>query len=297
MSLKELSVVVPSVNGFDDLRDCLDALFRQEAAELEIIVVDRVGDELRRQVRAEFPDVVLVETGPEATIPDMRALAYPKATAPAVAQIEDHVIVPPGWARAMLDALDEGHDVVGGAVENAATETLIDWASFLCEYSSLLPPLPPGPSAGVPGNNVIYRRPLLAKYRHVIARGGWENRLHDAMRADGVDLIMRPEIVVGHKMHYTFWLYFTQRYHYSRSFAGDRVSGVGLPRRLAMGLAAFALPPILFYRTVSRVREKGQHVNELNRSLPLLAAFVVSWAAGEVVGYWFGPGRSLAKVR
>ncbi len=297
MSLKELSVVVPSVNGFDDLRDCLDALFRQEAAELEIIVVDRVGVELRRQVRAQFPDVVLVETGPEATIPDMRALAYPKATAPAVAQIEDHVIVPPGWARAMLDALDEGHDVVGGAVENAATETLIDWASFLCEYSALLPPLPPGPCAGVPGNNVVYRRPLLTKYRHVIARGGWENRLHDAMRADGVDLIMRPEIVVGHKMHYTFWLYFTQRYHYSRSFAGDLVSGVGLPRRLIMGLAAFALPPILFYRTVSRVRAKGQHVNELNRSLPLLALFVVSWAAGEVVGYWFGPGRSLAKVR
>jgi hypothetical protein len=29
----------------------------------------------------------------------------------------------------------------------------------------------------------------------------------------------------------------------------------------------------------------------------MLIAFVLSWGAGEVVGYWFGPGKSLSKVR
>ena len=57
-----------------------------------------------------------------------------------------------------------------------------------------------------------------------------------------------------------------------------------------------ALPPLLFYRTVSRVLSKRRHRAELVRSLPLLAVFVVSWAFGEMVGYVAGPGDSLAKV-
>jgi hypothetical protein len=69
-----------------------------------------------------------------------------------------------------------------------------------------------------------------------------------------------------------------------------------LPTRLGYGAAALALPPLLFYRTISRIVSKGRHRAELVRSLPLLAVFVVSWALGEMVGYVAGPGDSLAKV-
>jgi len=64
----------------------------------------------------------------------------------------------------------------------------------------------------------------------------------------------------------------------------------------ALPAAALALPPVLFFRTVSRVVAKRRHRSELVRSLPLLAVFVVSWALGEMVGYVAGPGDSLAKV-
>jgi hypothetical protein len=57
-----------------------------------------------------------------------------------------------------------------------------------------------------------------------------------------------------------------------------------------------ALPPVLFGRTVARIWQKGVHRGELVRSLPLLGLFVTGWAAGEVVGAWFGPGDALAKV-
>jgi hypothetical protein len=49
-------------------------------------------------------------------------------------------------------------------------------------------------------------------------------------------------------------------------------------------------------RTVSRIRAKGRHRAELNRSLPYIAFFVVAWAAGELVGYVAGAGDSLSKV-
>jgi glycosyltransferase involved in cell wall biosynthesis len=292
----EISVVIPLVNSVEDVRGALFALARQDARQ-EIIVVDRLGPAAREAVAASHPGTVIIPAAPNATIPEMRALGFQRASAPAVAVIEDHVIVPDGWSRRLLGALDEGADVAGGPVENAAVEKGVDWAAFLCEYSACLPPLHGGESSWLPGNNVIYRKSLLDRYAAVIAEGKWENRLHDAMRADGVKLIMLPDLIVGHKMHYTFGLYMSQRYLYARSYAGARVAGKPAPLRLAYGAAAFGLPPLMFVRTVKNILAKGRHVDRLWPSLPMISAFVCSWGAGEIVGYWFGAGDSLSKVR
>ena len=292
----DISVIIPSVNSYDDLKGAVAALVAQEGASVEVIVADRLGQDVRQKLSSDFPQTVVIPAAYDTTIPALREMGISQATAPAVGVIEDHVIVPRDWARRMLDALND-HDVVGGAIENAATETYMDWSAFLCEYSGSLPPLPAGPSGGVPGNNVVYRKSVLDKYHAVLGEHKWENRLHDAMREDGIELIMRPDIVVGHKMHYSFWLYFSQRYLYSRSYAGARVSGAPLSRRLIMGLAAFALPPLMFYRTISRVWSKRVHLDHLVKSVPVLVLFCLAWGAGEVAGYWFGAGKSLSKVR
>jgi hypothetical protein len=271
----QLSVVVPSVNGISDLTDCLSALQQEhQRTPLEVIVVDRCGEAVRRVVRERFPFARLLAADGGTSIPDMRLMAFDAATAPSVAVIEDHVIVPPGWAAQLLQAQGGADVVVGGSVENAATSRLVDWAAFLCEYSHCIAPMPDGPAEG----------------------GRWENHLHDAMRRDGIQLVCRPEIRVGHKKHYTMAEYLSQRYLYARSYAGARMLGASIVRRLGYGVAAAALPPVLFYRTVRRVLSKKRHRRELVRSLPLLALFVTSWAAGEVVGSVAGPGDSLAKI-
>lgn len=297
MSAPELSVVIPSVNGYADLDGCLAALRREsEGVRLELLVVERCGASVRERVRKDYPDARLIEVATSVTIPEMRALAFDAARAPAVAVIEDHVIVPEGWARRMLEALGAGGRVVGGAVENAATDTLLDWAAFLCEYSHCLPPLQGGRAEWLTGNNTVYPREILQQNRDVLAEGKWENHLHDALKRKGVELICHPEIVVGHKKHYTFGEYLSQRYLYARSYAGARVAGASAPKRAAFGLAAFALPPLLLYRTVTRILSKRRHQGLLLRSIPLISVFVLAWGAGEVVGYWRGAGDSLSKV-
>lgn len=296
MTAPLLTVVIPSVNGLGDLIGCLEHVLAQREVSPEILVMDRCGPALRAEVAKRFPTVRVVAAEADATIPDLRASAFALARGDFVAVIEDHVIVPPTWARDLLAAQREAGGIVGGAVENAATERLVDWAAFLCEYSHCLPPIPAGRTTSVTGNNVIYPRELLERHRDQLGGGRWENHLHDALLRDGVPLTCRPEIVVGHKKHYTVTEYLTQRYLYARSYAGARLAGAPLSRRVMFAAASFALPPVLFYRTVARVLTKRRHRGQLVRSLPLLALFVSSWAWGEVVGSAAGAGDSLSRV-
>lgn len=292
----ELSVVVPAVNTLDDLIGCLTALDAQSDVRLEVLVVDRLGDAVRTEVARRFPSARIIPVPRDTTIPRMREVAFTEATADAVAVIEDHVIVPPGWARALLDARRETNAVVGGSIDNAARSSVVDWAAFLCEYSHCITPLPSGPSDALPGNNVIYDRALLRRYRDTIAAGRWEDHLHDAMHRDGVPMVLRPEISVGHERHYTIGEYLSQRFLYARSYAGVRVKGMPLAKRLSFGVAAFALPPVLMYRIVARLLAKRRYRTQLLFSLPLLVLFIASWTVGEIVGYWFGPADSLSRV-
>lgn len=297
MNSVQLSVIVPAVNTLEDLVGALEALERQrEDVALEVLVVNRLGEAVAQAVAGRFPEARVLPVADDATIPEMRALAFREARGDVIGVIEDHVIVPPGWARRMLNALEGGADVVGGSVENAATETLMDWAAFLCEYSHCIPPIDEGSVAWLTGNNVVYRRDLIARHRDAVEAGKWENHLHDAIRDAGTPLICRPEIAVGHKKHYTFGEYMSQRYLYARSYAGVRVQSAPAAKRVAYGLAACALPPLLFYRTVSRILAKGKHRDLLVKSLPLIALFVTSWGWGEIVGYLFGPGKALSRV-
>lgn len=294
-STPQLSVVVPSVNGWGDLEGCLAALGRLEGVDLEVVVVDRVGPAVRDRLAESPLPIELIEVEPFTTIPRMRELAFERVRAPIVGVIEDHVIVPPDWGTRMLAAQAAGDQVVGGSVDNDARETLAEWASFLCEYSHCLAPVA-GVSDWVTGNNVTYRRELLEKHRDVIARGGWENLLHDAIRDSGVNLVCRPEILVGHKKHFTFGEYMSQRYLYARSYAGARLADAGLAKRLVYAAATLALPPMLALRIVRGVWSSGRYRGELIRSLPMIGLFVFAWAGGETVGALAGPGDALGRV-
>lgn len=292
----ELTVIVPSVNGWGDLHGCLAALAAQDASRsLEVIVVDRVGPAVRGPLRRAFPAVRLIEAESHTTIPAMRAAGFAAASAPVVGVIEDHVLVPPDWAAQMLAEHLAGAQVVGGSVANAACDRLVDRAAFLCEYSHCLTP-PAGQVEWLTGNNITYRRELLERFRDIIAAGRWEDHLHAGFRQAGVPLVSQPRIRVGHKKHYTVREYASQRYLYARAFAGMRVEREPAARRLAFGLGAFVLPVLLLYRILARALAARVSRLDIIRAIPLLTVFVTAWSAGELIGYWRGQGDTLARV-
>lgn len=297
MNAPLLSVVIPSVNGWPDLERCLTALDQQrQQVELEVLIPERCGEAVQEHAARRFPWATLLPVPKNMSIPDMRALAFDHASAPSVAVIEDHVIVPEGWAAALL-AARLGAEAIGGGVHNLATTRLVDWAAYLCEYSHMLPPLPVGESSWITGNNTIYARHLLEKYREATHAGRWEGHLHDALRADGIALHFRPEIMVGHEKYYTIGEYFSQRYLYARSYAGARAAESSPGRRLLYACVSPILFPVLLWRTVSRCFEKDVDKALVWRCLPLITLFVCAWSAGDIAGACFGSGNSLSRVR
>jgi len=295
----DLSIVIPSVNGSEPLRETLAALQAQSAdASLEVLVPERCGPEVRNTIEKEFPRARIIPVEPATPIPIMRHYAFQEARGTSVAVIEDHVIVDEDWVDRILAARGDGADVVGGSVYNAATDTLLDRAAFLCEYSHDLNPREATETSALPGNNVAYDRELLSELQSVTSEGRWEDHLHQAMHDRSARMVFQPEIRAGHKMHYQSAAeYAEQRLLYSRAFSAMRLADSGLVPRVGYAVATIVLPLVLAVRILSRAWRGGTPAIELVRSLPYILYFVSAWAAGEAAGALFGAGDALGRVR
>lgn len=296
MSEPELSVVVASVNGMPYLRACLEAL-EAHCPDAEVIVADWTDEPTRQEVENRFPSVALLSFDEPMTVPELRAAGIFAARAPYVAVIEDHCNVTEGWAERIVAGHRAGHPVVGGPVRNVVTGRARDWAAFLCEYSTFLEPGASGPTDDLPGMNVSYDRRALAEIDDLLREGRWEFWLHARLRERGFELWADDAAVIDHAKDFGFREFTSQRYHYSRSYAGMRNPDLG-PRRVAFALGAPLLAPLMTYRVARNVLRRGRrHAGALARSTPLILFYSTVWAGGEAIGYAFGGGRSLLRVR
>jgi hypothetical protein len=295
MTQPELSVVIASVNGFPYVGRCLDAL-AEHAPGTEVIVADSTDAETRRRLVEGWPDVRLLSFDEPQTVPQLRAAGVFAAGASNIAVIEDHCLVTPRWARATLGAHRAGHSVVGGPIRNVAARRLRDWAAFFCEYSAFMEPLAEGEVDDLTGMNVSYDRPAIDAIEDLLREGRWETWLNPRLADRGFRLYCASEMVLEHDKDFGFGEFVSQRWHYSRSYAGMRNESLGR-KRILYALGSPLLPPLLYWRIARNVLQRGRKRRELVLSTPLIVTYTVTWALGEAVGYALGGGRSLLEVR
>ena len=297
-----LSTIIASVNGQPMIEDCLASLEHQrENPDSEVIVVDVLGEETASLVREKFPWVKLLSFDERLSIPELRAIGLDHSSGDIVAIIEDHCVMEEHWCERIVEAhrLHPECIAVGGAVENGSPERLVDWAVFFCEYSYYMLPLPRGVVAGIPGNNVSYKRRAfegLDDPEETLKQGFWETTLHGKLQAIGEKFLLEPDILVYHKKYFGIRYFISQRYHYSRYYAGMIHGRASLPKRVFRGVASLAIPPLIIGRIVSHVVHKRRHLGKLILAAPLLALFTTVWAVGESAGCLLGPGQSLRKI-
>lgn len=292
-----LSVVIASVNGWDLLGPTLasiDAL--PERDRIEVIVVECLGGPTRERLRAHEPRVRVVPVEGKRPIPRLRYLGVREARGELVAILEDHAEVDPDWASALLDAhADERLGAVGGAVENGRSG-LVNAAVFFCEYAAYMGPVAEGETRDLPGNNIAYKREHLMRHARVLDDGKWESWINDRLCDEGVPIASTNRAVVRHIKGFRLGYFLTQRFHFSRSYAGMRRVDQGWIKRLAYGAGSCVLPALLLARTTRIALRKRRDLGTFALCLPLIASFFAVGALGEMIGYLIGPGRSLDRV-
>jgi GT2 family glycosyltransferase len=293
----ELSVIIPAVNNSAHLATCLEALRCQRGAvRVEVIVVECGGTSARELAAARYPEVRVLSSLERLTIPALRAIGIAHSLGPIVAVTEDHCIPTPDWCERIVEAHHAPHAAIGGAVENASTRRLVDWAVFLCEYYRHVHPVEAAENVPLPGMNVAYKREALDRLPEVLAAERWENVLHDRLLELGYSLYLDPKMLVLHRKSFTFGEFLVQRFHYARAYAGVRVEDSPLVRRAFFVVGSLGLAPLILGRIARQLFRRRRHRLIFLLTLPLVGAFTLSWTAGEFLGYLAGPGDSLLKV-
>lgn len=289
-----------STEDGDRILQTLASLHAQDSGlTREIIVVDRLRDAVSATIAARYPLVRLHACEADTSLPRMRAIALREAHGSLVLVTEDHCVPPASWLRdfkTLADAYPEAA-AIAGCVDNGVSERALDWATFLCEYAAFAPPIADGAGAPLAGMNVLYRRAALAECpEELLNRGFWETTVHPWLADRGKQLVATNRVSISHCKKFSFRLFASQRYVYSRYYAGIRFPRERLALRWMVALGTPVLPLLLTTRLVRAAAKKPQIAGPARRAVGYLFVFFVIWAAGEAVGYLMGPGRALEAI-
>lgn len=116
---REISVVVPTMDRADDLRECLASLAAQERRPDEVVVVADGPLEAVRTVTAEADLATTLVAGPGRGLPAARNAGVAETGGDIVCFVDDDVVLPVNWLRELLAGYEEGDPAgVGGLVVN-----------------------------------------------------------------------------------------------------------------------------------------------------------------------------------
>ncbi len=295
----KVSVVIAAVNGRAALAECLAGLQRQQGdVAAEVIVVEPEGSEVAHFVRPDNPNVRFVTLRGLPSIPRLRAAGIHVARGDIIAITEDHCIPWANWYASIRRAhAYRAAAAIGGAVDNAATTRLVDWAVYFCEYSRFASPLREGPCDDLPAPNVSYKRQLLLGPRPLVTDEYWETVVHQSFKRLGYELWCDPSLGVDHLMHFGFWSFVVERYHYGRAFAAQRNPSLGWAGRALHVALSPALIPLFLLRIGRNVLARRQHWFRFARCVPMICCFTAAAAVGEGVGHTLGAGDSALRMR
>ncbi len=293
----ELSVVVVILGGRSYLCRWLERFTRQPVhKDVEILVPcdDSVSDipALQRQ----YPAVRFLHAKGQHSYAHLRALGVKQSRGAIVAITEDHCTPDPNFCARILEAHRHSHAAVGGAVEKAEPDTLLNWAIYLSDFSRYMNPVPEGRSHYLTDCNVSYKRTALASIDHLWASEFHETSVNWTLEARGESLWLSPSIMVWQQRSLSLSAAIPERYAFGRLFASTRVANTTTVKRTLYAVLSWILPALLVARVARNVIGKRRHIGAFLRALPAIVVMSAVWSWGEFIGYVTGRPISTAQA-
>src|SRR5829696_451375 len=279
------------------LERCLEALAQQQGSPpMEIIVPHHQGVDGIEELSGRFPAVVFLPV-PGASIAHrgggggrehhdvLRAHGLKIATGAVITLLEDYARPDPTWAGSIIAAHRRSSAAVGGAIENGIDRPL-NWAVYFCDFGKYQNPLSPGPTPFASDINISYKRAALEAIRPLWNDSYREIVVNGALVERGDGLVLDPDIVVlHHRADLGLSFALRERFIWGRSYAVTRSMIVSDAKRYLYAALSLGLPVLLLARMAHTAWTRGRHFPAFLRALPNLLPLLMSWSAGEMIGY------------
>jgi hypothetical protein len=299
-SLPAMSVVVPTPDRFQTVSETIRHLHEQRlCGSLEIIIAAPSASalDLDKSALLGFHSYRIVEVGHMNSTARARAAGVKASSAPIVAFAEDHAYPAPGWAEAIINRHCEDWAGVAPVIGNANPRSITSWANLLIEYAQWLDPAPGGAREHLPGHNGSYKRAVLLEYGDRLeAMLDAESVLHWDLRSRGHRLYLESKARTFHENFSAKSPSLKLRFNGGRLFASSRARDWSMGRRALFFCASPLIPIIRCLRIARELFRPGRPRYLLPKLLPALVVGLVFDGAGEMAGYGFGPGKSMAKL-
>lgn len=284
----KLSVVVAAQDGGDLLRRCLTGLASQlPAGEMEILVVMGDGASQPAFLR-EFPQVRALTIPRPWNVPRMWTCGIAAGRGAIVALTIENCVPAPDWAAKTLAAHSNPWSGIGGAIEPDDSLGLAGWAVYFSRYSNYLLPFADRFVEDFAADNCSYKREAVQRAAGTDARGFWETLAHEQMRRRDEKLYCDPALAMRFAGGISAGTFLARRFRHGRYFAARRSEKFSMSQRLVRALGSPVVPFVLMRRISGRVFAKHRYQAKFLVCLPLIACFLLAWAAGEGMGYLAG---------
>ncbi|MBN1667849.1 MAG: glycosyltransferase [Anaerolineales bacterium] len=280
--------------------ECLRSLLGQSQVErMEILIVDSSPAGTPDLAGSQHPAVRVLRLPPETPFGQQRAAGVHQAQAPLVAFIEEHCLVLPGYAEALLESYQGAWAGVCGEMLNwNACEGFSD-AIYLMGFA----PWHPGHQSEVEMeqlvvNNSSYRRDLLLAFGpdlpHLLLA---EPVLQWKLQTGGQRLCLQPRARFAHT-HETSPMGLVAYFHWHRAFGYWRAREFGwtASKRWLHVLAAPAIPWLRLARLGTYLlRHSPARLWSFLIHSPIMLLAQSAAACGQAAGLLFGLGSSEAR--
>jgi glycosyltransferase involved in cell wall biosynthesis len=294
----KLSVVVASLSSPAALENCLESIFANDLLMqgVEIIAADCCLKEKTAAYADKYPAVNFIHFPAKTPLPILLGAAIARSKGEIITITDSSCLVAGDWVSSILRAHEADSPVIGGSVEMSGNDNLTNWAAYFCDYAQFLPSAPRGVVKVVPGNNLSIKRRFLNRKTGFDGLEFWKTEWCGSLQANGTGLISEPEIRVRSKKDYRLRTFLAGRFHKGRCFAGRRAMRRSILIRLLYAGGSFLLPFVFLFRTLVPVFGKKRFLIKLSLSLPIIVAAVITWSAGEAIGYLAGAGKSCGRA-
>jgi glycosyltransferase involved in cell wall biosynthesis len=137
-----ISVVIPSYNHPDNIRQCVDSLLGQSGAgNFEVVVVDSSPAEVQQRVEERLGglDRVKLVRRKQQTFPGTaRNIGVDQATGEIIAFIDADCIAEPDWLATIRSSIERGM-MLAGVILNGTPQDRNGTSSYLVEFNEFLP--------------------------------------------------------------------------------------------------------------------------------------------------------------